>query len=287
MVVVLLVSVLAMVLPAIAQEIRTLDVGDHRIRVRLAGLDRVGTAPVVVLEGGAGQRLETWDSVFADVAAFAPVLAYDRAGLGESAPDPHLPVPEHVARTLRTVLAAAGLKPPYVLVGHSWGGPLIRMFAGIYPTEIAGLVYVDPTDLRTEAEDIEYFRAQGYTPEQRVKRKADLRASFAGTGEFAAIRVTGEGFFKEFRTLPPVPDVPVTVLMSARYDPATWKTSPCEPLECQKVWVRFRTEWLGAMAREVSNGTLIVSTGSGHVMHGEDPPLVLSAIRRVVLAARR
>src|SRR5918999_5003281 len=118
--------------PAMAQEVRTLEVEDHRLRVRIAGLDRIGAAPVVVFEGGAGQRLETWSSIFSDFAVFAPAFAYDRAGLGESAPDPHLPVPEHVASTLRGLLAAAGLKPPYVLVGHSWGGPLIRMFAGKY-----------------------------------------------------------------------------------------------------------------------------------------------------------
>jgi pimeloyl-ACP methyl ester carboxylesterase len=273
---------------ASAQEVRVVEADGHRLRVRVGGLEHLGTRPVVVFEGGAGQRLETWDSVFKSVAAFAPAVAYDRAGLGESDADAHLPTPEHVARTLHALLPLAGVKPPYVLVGHSWGGPLIRMFAGLYPTEIAGMVYVDPTDLRTEAQDIEYFHAQGYTDETRLKRKAELAARFpGGGGEYQAIRDTSQSFFKEFRTLPRMPDVPVTVLMSARFQASTWAQSPCVPEECQKVWIRFRTEWLGAMAREVGNGTLIASTGSGHFVQGDDPFLVLSAIERVVRLARR
>ena len=281
-----LVAILLASIPQ-AQEVRFISADGHRLRVRVAGLEHLGTRPAVVFEGGAGQRLETWDSVFKDVAAFAPAVGYDRGGLGESEADAHLPTPEHVARTLHTLLPLAGVKPPYVLVGHSWGGPLIRMFAGLYPTEVAGLVYVDPTDLRTEAQDIEYFRAQGYSDEMRQKRKAELLAGFAGKGgEYEAIRESSQSFFKEFRTLPRMPDVPVTILMSARYNPATWARSNCVPEECQKVWIRLRTEWLGAMSREVTNGTLIVSTASGHFMQGDDPPLVLSAIERVARAAR-
>jgi pimeloyl-ACP methyl ester carboxylesterase len=270
-----------------AQETRSLNVDGHRLRVRVAGLEHFGARPVVVFESGARMRLETWDPVFARVAAFAPVLAYDRGGNGESDADPHSPTPEHVARTLHALLAEARLKPPYVLVGQSWGGPLIRMYAGIYPDEVAGLVYVDPSDWRTEAEDIEYFRAQGYSPEGRLKRRAELFASAPAGGEYGAIREAASTFFAALRILPRMPDVPVTVLMSARDVPSIWKESPCAPAVCQQNWLRFRTQWLGAVAREVSNGTLIVSSGSGHEMHRDDPPLVIAAVERVVRAARR
>ena len=62
-----------------------------------------------------------------------------------------------VALTLHAILATVGAKPPYVLVGHSWGGLLVRMFVELYPSEVAGLVYIDPIDVRSPAEEEAYY----------------------------------------------------------------------------------------------------------------------------------
>ena len=75
--------------------IRVVHVDGHAVRVRSGGMEHRGRAPAVVLETGAGERLETWDPILADVAAFASVVAYDRPGLGESAPDGEPPTPVH------------------------------------------------------------------------------------------------------------------------------------------------------------------------------------------------
>jgi pimeloyl-ACP methyl ester carboxylesterase len=146
-----------------AQGEHSILVDGRPMRVRTLGVPNAGRRPVVVFESGAGAGLNTWSPVLQDVSAFAAVVAYDRAGIGGSEDDGQPPTPRHVAQRLRTLLASTGVKPPYVLVGHSWGGLLIRMFAALYPAEVAGLVYVDSTDPRSPEQNAAYLRASGYT----------------------------------------------------------------------------------------------------------------------------
>lgn len=142
-------SVVLAVGGANVQDTRIVDVDGQQIRARVSGLSHVGKTAVVVFEAGARSRLEAWDAVFDEVAAFAPVVAYNRPGNGESTGDERSFHPDRVADTLHALLARLGFSVPYVLVGRLWGGPLIRVFAGRYPKDVAGLVCVDPADTRS------------------------------------------------------------------------------------------------------------------------------------------
>jgi pimeloyl-ACP methyl ester carboxylesterase len=269
-------------------ETRLVDVAGHPVRVRLGGWTRSDGAPTVVLESAFRESLESWDSIFEQVVSLAPVFAYDRARNGGSPDDGRAPTPRHVAERLHTLLAALGAKPPYVLVGHSWGGPLVRMFTGLYPNEVAGIVYIDPTDLRPLHEEVAYYREQGYVGEAMVQRKASLlRFRDPEQPETKVLLDTVQGDFKDFRALPPLPDVPMAVLMSASFGPASWQEAPCEPKVCEGALVRWRIHWLRQMMEGTSNGTLTVATSVGHFMQRDDPDLVVSAIQRVLTLARR
>ena len=162
-----------------AQDTRMVEVDGHQMHVMTIGLenDQSGS-PVVVFEAGLGLRLATWGSVVSDVADFAPVVAYDRAGVGQSEPDGEQPTPRHVAENLHALLEQVGAEPPYVLVGHSLGGLLIRMFVGMYPEDVAGLVYVDPTMITTEEDQRALEEALGISREDAQRaRPAKWRSS--------------------------------------------------------------------------------------------------------------
>ena len=161
------------------------------------------------------------------------------------------------------------------------------MFTAMYSSEVAGIVYIDPTDLRSIAEEVIYYGEQGYVGDAMVQRKASLlRFRDPEQPETKVLLDAVQGDFKDFRALPPLPDVPMAVLMSASFGPASWKGAPCEPKVCEDALVRWRIRWLRQMMEGVTNATLTVATSVGHFMQREDPDLVIAAIQRVVSAAR-
>jgi pimeloyl-ACP methyl ester carboxylesterase len=117
------------------------DVGGHRLHLTPAGPPTA--TPAVVLEAGMASMSSNWAWVRDDLARDSRVVAYDRAGLGWS--DRGTPNRDAAtsAAELHAALAAAGVAPPYVLAGHSYGGLVVRVFADRYPGEVAGLVLVD------------------------------------------------------------------------------------------------------------------------------------------------
>jgi pimeloyl-ACP methyl ester carboxylesterase len=164
--------------PNAAANTRMVAVDGRAVRVQVLGLERRKTgSPVVVFEAGATQGLEAWGAIPSQLASIAPVVAYDRAGLGRSAWDSTPPTPQHVTNRLRRLLGIIGAPPPYILVGYSWGGVLMRYFAEYHPGDIAGIVFVDPGPIVTEslAEQLAPFEAIG-------SGRAGYDAYWAGVG---------------------------------------------------------------------------------------------------------
>jgi pimeloyl-ACP methyl ester carboxylesterase len=116
------------------------DVGGRRLHVICSGAG----APTVVLEAGASAFAIDWTLVQREIARTNRVCAYDRAGYGWS--DSSTAATRASAATdLHALLRAAGEAPPYVLVGASLGGLLVRLYQADYPNEVVGLVFVDPS----------------------------------------------------------------------------------------------------------------------------------------------
>lgn len=136
-----LLSLLALYLPTRTQTFTRVTVDGRSIRMLVAGR---GDA-TVVFENGAGPPLEMWGKVQPDVSRFARTVSYDRAGVGLSDEGPLPPDSRRVAEELRRALLLAGVAPPYILVGASLGGRHVRVLAGMYPDDVAGMVLVDPT----------------------------------------------------------------------------------------------------------------------------------------------
>lgn len=118
---------------------RLVDVGGYRLHIQCLGQG----SPTVLFESALGAGSPTWAWVQPDVARSTRACAYDRAGEGWSdlGPDPR--DAEHIARELHALLTSADIAPPYVVVGHSFGGLYVRAFTDLYPTEVVGMVLVD------------------------------------------------------------------------------------------------------------------------------------------------
>src|SRR6185503_7396802 len=119
---------------------RLVDVGGRKLHVNCAG----SGSPTVVLEAGASSFALDWSLVQPEIARTQRVCSYDRAGSGWSDPRPDVETPARIAADLHAALAAAGERPPYVLVGHSAGGLYVRLYQLEHPNEVVGLVLVDP-----------------------------------------------------------------------------------------------------------------------------------------------
>jgi pimeloyl-ACP methyl ester carboxylesterase len=133
--------------------------------------------PAVVLETGLGGMSSGWGWIQPEAAKFSHVVSYDRPGLGWSEAAPSPKTARNVAIRLRNLLRKSEVPPPYVLVGHSMGGLLIRVFADLYSDEVAGMVLVDAShpDQNRRSEAIDIHMRSGF----RILKAAPI---LAGSG---------------------------------------------------------------------------------------------------------
>jgi pimeloyl-ACP methyl ester carboxylesterase len=156
---------------------RLVDIGGRSLNLYCAG----SGSPTVVMDSGAGTPAFTWKLVEAEAARLTRACWYDRAGYGWSDPAPRARTAADVADDLHKLLHAAGVPPPYVLVGHSLGGFHVRVFAARYRDEAAGLVLVDSAD---EYQDSSQLPASMQSPMQYIPDA--LFPLIANTMRFAA-----------------------------------------------------------------------------------------------------
>jgi pimeloyl-ACP methyl ester carboxylesterase len=127
---------------------RLVEVGDGR-RIYVSDMGReAASRPTVIFESGIAATSQNWLRVQESVAGFTRAVSYDRDGLGWSSACKSERTPTHIAGELREMLQQAGVPGPYLLVGHSFGGLVVRRYAAMFPDEVTGVVLVDP--MRTE-----------------------------------------------------------------------------------------------------------------------------------------
>ncbi|RAL12877.1 alpha/beta fold hydrolase [Aspergillus homomorphus CBS 101889] len=124
-------------------------IGTHSLSYALRGRARQPGAPLIIILTGITSSALEWSAVCRHLESEATILLYERSGYGLSDLSPNDPDSLTIVDELSRLLAAASLEPPYLLVGHSWGGILAREFIAARPVaDICGLVLVDPVQER-------------------------------------------------------------------------------------------------------------------------------------------
>lgn len=290
-----LANLLLLVFPTNAQE-KLVKVNGRNFAVYTKGLEsRKANSPVLVFENGMGESLGSWDTVLDQLANTAPVFAYDRVGLGKSDKAYEIHTPEQTAENLKNILTTLNIPPPYVLVGHSLGGVYIRGFAGLYPDDVAGLVFVDPADFTETKDDWnQIFREIG-VPEKRIdemmyqrlyqSKPATARDSlrFAFWSEAKVLGDLRRTDFAELKALP-MPKVSTYFFVGGKFE------VPLERRSKEYDHERFfhvkndknMERWRALIHASGKSGALIYLTNSGHYIQRDDPNAVIANIRLLV-----
>src|ERR1700738_4057068 len=187
------------------QSPQLVDVGGYHPDVVRSGS---GTPPLILV-GGLGNALDTWAQIVASAAELSTVVAYSRSGLGRSEPGPSKHAAKDSVLELHALLTKLNLKPPYVLVGASYGGILVRLYTSLYPNEVAGLVLVDASH---EQQVQRYGQLDPKYPAQfraffEEKLKTLKGAEADETRE--SVRIQNAGAVEGLK---PLPDIPLAVL---------------------------------------------------------------------------
>ncbi|MGA2807726.1 MAG: alpha/beta hydrolase [Terracidiphilus sp.] len=120
---------------------RWIDIGDRR---RLYVLEKGSGGATVLFEAGIAATNLNWFHIQETVSQFALTASYDRSGLGWSSRCRTRRTPANIAEELHAMLAGAGIKPPYILVGHSFGGLVVRRYALLFPEDVVSVLLIDP-----------------------------------------------------------------------------------------------------------------------------------------------
>jgi pimeloyl-ACP methyl ester carboxylesterase len=292
-------------------------VGGHRLHYRCEGTG----SPAVVLEAGIAASSLTWSRVQPAIARATRVCSYDRAGLAWSDRASSTRSMPTLVSELRQLLQHGGIPPPYVLVAHSFGALIIRGFARAHPSEVAGLVFVDPLHPEEWCDPTSNQRhmLRGGIFLSRVgallARLGVVRLGLAllSGGSPGAPRQFSRLFGRDAAALlehmvSEVQKLPTEVLPAVQAHwshpkafRGMWQHLAAMPRCCADLAgdvenfgntpvVVFSAgarnpRWLsadGSLAKASTNGRHIVSPHSGHWVHLDDPEMVVDAIRDVI-----
>lgn len=240
------------------------DAGGHPLRMLISGHG----GPAVVFEtggtAGSGGPLESWERIQPAISKLTTTVSYDRAGCGLSAPGPKPRDARQVALELHTALHNAAVSPPYILVGHSFGGPLIRVFAGMYPHEIYGLVLADPAQEDFIAWNIarQTNHVDGLPSDwSEVKTSLDEARDSRLPDGIRVVLITGMGpkTFPSFFTAKETED---------------YRSG-------HQMWLKFHQDWVDKIPRAQH----IVTEKTGHGIPFQEPELLITAISNMIATA--
>jgi pimeloyl-ACP methyl ester carboxylesterase len=274
--------------------------GGRRLHILCRGLAQ---GPTVIIEQGAGSPAMLWGPIAAKIAPFARICTYDRAGYEWSDPAPRTRSLQDRVTDLHTLLAGAEIPGPYVLVAHSFGGPIARLYAAAYPDQVAAMVLVDtpeeavifrPSYIAYASKIALFARALEVAARLGLVRLGltfwrTLPDSFTAA-EFATLKshLARPAFFRAMADDPAA----LARVPPAMQHPGGFGTLGDKPLVVLAHGIPFpgpaavlEEGWADGQERLAhlsTSGELVHATHSNHMIQSDQPELVVEAIRKVV-----
>ncbi|CAG9620245.1 alpha/beta fold hydrolase [Sutcliffiella rhizosphaerae] len=232
------------------------QISDCKLFARFAGVE-YEDKPTIIMEAGYGDHSKVWDSIIQDISIFSRVLVYDRAGLGRSDFSTAPRTSREMVKELHELLHKTGVKPPYLLVGHSFGGIIARLFATEYPDEVWGLILVDSTP--------EDYRER-FLPLMSSEFQTAYSKQFIHECNYDEFMESLQQVKKSKKEL----SIPLIVLSAGK--------KAHYSKESQALWHEMQQEIL-----EIStNGEFIIAKNSAHYIQHDEPEIVVDAIKRLI-----
>lgn len=276
-------------------ERKFVTINKKQMAYRTFGIEnRKDNEPVIVFESGLGSGGGSYGSLFPFIQSSFAGIVYDRNGIGESEIDTSIKTDSDVIKRLQGLLITLRIKPPYLLVGHSIGGPLIRLYSSMYPHDVCGLFFIDPTDfMLTEEEDkrvkINTSSATGYR--ELLVKNFDHILNDSSTSSGFREEVKRERneispiFFKRYNNLQPLKDIPVTIMISYNKHIEHYEIEMNENLKLGinlipwwKELDRLRIDHYAEMIKNNGDSRLILLPRYSHGIHQQDPKSVAEAL---------
>ena len=288
---------------------KLVDIGGLGLQLNCSGSGH----PTVIMDAGLGDSSVTWQLVQPEISKFTRVCSYDRAGYGWSDPPTEPRTSTNIAKELDRLLTRAAVPGPYILVGHSFGGFNVRVFASRHPRQVIGMVLVDsshpdqvnrfPASVRPESVFGHYEFGAWTMPLGLPRILGWCRDDYTFPKQPAAwARIAPEAIaldcrlsawrtelaeLKEFRNnsrlvaaTGPVGDIPLVVLS---HDPQFGAGfPPAVAAQAEAAWSEMQDELRTLSSRSIR----IIAKGSGHYVEVYRPELVIEAVREIVRDAR-
>lgn len=229
------------------------QISDCKLYAKLVGENN---GPTVVMDAGYGDFSKAWNSVIKEISILSNVLIYDRAGLGQSEANSKPRTSLEMVKELKELLIEAKIKPPYILVGHSFGGVNMRIYATKYPNEVYGLVLVDSTP--------EDYRER-FLPTMPRDFQQAYNKQFVYEGNYEEFMES----LKQLKETRQKIDVPLIVLSAGKK--ALYST------KSQELWHNMQREILEIS----SNGELVIAEKSAHYIQNDEPELIVRSIKKL------
>lgn len=293
---------------------KMVDIGGYKVHMIDLGVHKEVSKPTIIMDAANGSNCLDWQLVQPEIAKFARVVTYDRAGYAWSDASPLQRTSVNIAQELHDMLHAAKIPGPYILVGHSFGGLNVRLYANKYPDEVVGIILVDTSHedegkilpapapaylqkIMIGAVYVGVLRLLNHLPFMRKNLEKQIekyspeiqnmyQSQKTATKFWAAVYAEGSLKSQDCQELkrqaPSLGDLPLTVISAGKpmldYEQVKKFYSYDQVQKVNEGWQQLQAD----LVKKSSQSKHLVAEHSGHIIPYDQPEIIVHAVHDMV-----